>query len=147
MPKNYDPRHQSRRLALAILFAHNNPLGEKDFNVLRAQAEEGLEVENEKIDAERLKTIVDGVLDNQDLIDDIIRNTAPDWPLEQINTVDLICLRIAVYELVISQDTPYKVGINEAIELAKEFGGETSGKFVNGVLGTIVQVIIPQEFA
>lgn len=146
MPKNKDPRHQARRVALAVLFAKNNPDSEQNSNLIKEVGVEALEINEGEVDENKLKILIEGVLDNQDLIDEIIKNTAPEWPIEQINTIDLICLRIAIYELVISQDTPHKVGINEAIELAKEFGGDSSGKFVNGVLGTIVQILLPQEY-
>jgi len=70
-------------------------------------------------------------------IDKIIVKYATEWPLDQITIVDRNILRIGVYELVMAEDIPPKVAINEAIEIAKTFGGESSGKFVNGVLGAI----------
>jgi len=81
--------------------------------------------------------VVDGVLKNQDKIDNMIAPAAPEWPVDQIAKIDKIVLRIGVYELMIKRDVPPKVVINEAVELAKSFGGENSSKFVNGVLGTI----------
>lgn len=81
--------------------------------------------------------LVEGVGLHQDEIDGIIAPAAPEWPVEQIARVDKIILRIGVYELIIKRDVPPKVAINEAVELAKAFGGENSSKFVNGVLGTI----------
>jgi N utilization substance protein B len=81
--------------------------------------------------------LVDGVLANQKAIDGVIAPAAPDWPVEQIAKIDKIILRIGVYELIIKREVPPKVAINEAVELAKAFGGENSSKFVNGVLGTI----------
>lgn len=81
--------------------------------------------------------LVDGVIRNQSKIDGIIGPAAPDWPVEQIARADKIILRIAIYELKIKKDAPPKVAINEAVEVAKSFGGENSSKFVNGVLGTI----------
>jgi N utilization substance protein B len=80
---------------------------------------------------------VDGVVQNQIEIDKIISNYAPNWPLEQINIIDRNILRIGVYELKFNNEIPNKVAINEAIEIAKTYGGPTSGKFVNGVLGAI----------
>lgn len=77
------------------------------------------------------------VFANKAKIDEYIVKYAPEWPLEQITTVDRNILRIGVCELVFSPDVPSKVAINEAIELAKTFGGQASGKFVNGVLGAI----------
>lgn len=89
--------------------------------------------------------LIKGVIDNNEKIDELIREFAPEWPLEQITNVDRNVLRIGVYELVFDPDVPSKVAINEAIEMAKAFGGESSGKFVNGVLGSIYKKIGPTE--
>jgi N utilization substance protein B len=70
-------------------------------------------------------------------IDKIIVETAPEWPLDQITVVDRSILRLGIYELLFAKEVPPKVAINEAVELGKAFGGESSGKFVNGVLGTL----------
>lgn len=83
------------------------------------------------------RKLVLGVAENQKKIDEFIKIYAPEWPLDQITTVDRNILRLGIYELKIAPDIPPKVAINEAIELAKTFGGESSGKFVNGVLGSI----------
>jgi N utilization substance protein B len=83
------------------------------------------------------KELVDGVLEKQKLIDATITKYAPAWPLPQITIVDRNILRIGVFELTWSDSVPSKVAINEAIELAKNYGGESSGRFVNGVLGAI----------
>ena len=85
--------------------------------------------------------LVNGVMTHQKEIDDYITRYAPDWPLDQITNVDRNILRIGVYELVFDPDIPAKVAINEAIEIAKTFGGESSGKFVNGVLGSIFKAM------
>lgn len=77
------------------------------------------------------------ILRNLPEVDALIARYAPEWPIEQITPVDRNVLRIGIYELRFSQDIPSKVAINEAIELAKTFGGESSGRFVNGVLGAI----------
>ncbi len=86
--------------------------------------------------------VVSGVFDHQKDIDAAITKFAPEWPLEQITTVDRNILRIGIFELKFSGDIPPKVAINEAIELAKTFGGESSGKFVNGVLGAIYKQML-----
>jgi len=80
-----------------------------------------------------------GVLKNRDKIDKLIEKCAPEWPLEQVTIVDRNVLRLGIFELVFGnyEEVPPKVAINEAIELAKTYGGESSGRFVNGVLGTI----------
>lgn len=87
--------------------------------------------------------LVDGIMEHIIELDKIIEKAAPQWPLEQIAVVDRNVLRLGLYELLFGkrEEVPPKVAINEAIELAKSFGGESSGKFVNGVLGTIYREI------
>jgi len=96
-------------------------------------------------DFDFVKKLTHGVLKNQEQIDRVIEEYAPEWPLEQITTVDRNILRLGIYELKFDNDVPPKVAINEAIELAKTFGGPSSGKFVNGVLGTIYRKIVEKE--
>ena len=88
-----------------------------------------------------------GIKEKKDFIDDIIIKTAPEWPLAQINILDRNILRIGIYELIFGnkESVPPKVAINEAIELAKNFGGESSRKFVNGVLGTVYRELSKEE--
>lgn len=83
--------------------------------------------------------LVRGVLKNRSKIDKLIEKCAPEWPLEQVTVVDRNVLRLGIFELVFGnyEEVPPKVAINESIELAKTYGGEASGRFVNGVLGTI----------
>jgi transcription antitermination protein NusB len=88
-------------------------------------------------DHDYVESTVRGVIDHSKDIDEKLTQFAPDWPIENMTLVDRNILRIGVYELVYNQNIPSKVAINEAIEIAKSFGGETSGKFVNGVLGAI----------
>lgn len=85
------------------------------------------------------KVLIEGVISNLSKIDDVIAKAAPQWGLEQISCTDRNVLRLGIYELIYSNydEVPPKVAINEAIELAKAYGGPASGKFVNGVLGTI----------
>ncbi len=85
--------------------------------------------------------LVQGVLEHQAELDAIIQENAPEWPLDQVAIIDRNVLRMAVLEFAIKRNTPLKVAINEAVELAKLFGSESSGRFVNGVLGTIVSQI------
>jgi len=86
-----------------------------------------------------MEKLASGVLKFRPQIDKIIEKSAPEWPLEQITIVDRNVLRIGIFELLFGnkEEVPPKVAINEAIELAKNYGGESSGRFVNGVLGTI----------
>lgn len=88
---------------------------------------------------------VQGVIDNSEKIDGLIGKYATDWPIEQITIVDRNILRIGAYELLCREDIPPKVAINEAIEIAKAFGGEASGKFVNGVLGAMFKNELTEE--
>ena len=78
------------------------------------------------------------VLDNQEMIDEKIKAAAPEFPIEKINRADLAILRLAAYELLIAKKEPPKVIVDEAIELAKEYGGENSPAFINGALGNII---------
>ncbi|MEA1937462.1 MAG: transcription antitermination factor NusB [Patescibacteria group bacterium] len=86
---------------------------------------------------------IDGIFDNFKEIDSKIKKLAPEWPIEQVTIIDRNILRIGIYEIMFDKkkDVPPKVAINEAIELAKTFGGDSSGKFVNGVLGSLYKEI------
>lgn len=87
--------------------------------------------------------LINGVVKYLPKIDKIIEKAAPEWPIEQITIIDRNVLRIGLYELIYEnkKEVPPKVAINESIELAKTFGGESSGKFINGVLGTVYKEI------
>ena len=89
--------------------------------------------------ADYARHLVDGVRAHRSEIDKLISKTAPAWPIAQISGIDRNILRIAIFEILFdNRAIPAKVAINEAVELAKEYGGENSPKFVNGVLGTVV---------
>ena len=92
---------------------------------------------HEKIDKIFIKKIISGVQKNEEKIDQLIKKSAPEWPIEQIAAVDKTTLRIAIFELLFDEEVPPKVAIDEAVEISKTFGGENSSKFVNGVLGTV----------
>ena len=94
-------------------------------------------------ETEFISQLVDGTIQHLAELDKIIEKAAPQWPLDQIAIVDRNVLRLGLYELLFGnrEEVPPKVAINEAIELAKSFGGDSSGKFVNGVLGTIYREI------
>jgi len=87
--------------------------------------------------------LIRGVVERLPQIDKIIEKAAPEWPIDQITIVDRNVLRMGLYELLYAkkEEVPPKVAINEAIELAKTFGGENSGRFINGVLGTVYKEI------
>lgn len=89
------------------------------------------------------KTVADIVARIQN-IDEMIARFAPEWPLGAMNRVDRNVLRVGTYELLHAEDIPAKVAINEAIEIAKAFGGETSGKFVNGILGAMYKAQVEE---
>jgi N utilization substance protein B len=82
--------------------------------------------------------IVQGVLEHQETLDELISQYAPEWPIEQMAIIDRNILRIALFEFLVDGGTPPKVAINEAVELAKTFGSDSSRRFVNGVLGTLL---------
>ena len=126
-------RHKGRVLALQAMFeldAVGHP-PEHSMDVLL----EGLDAPPE-VRAFALE-LVEGVLANRERIDEVIRETAPAFPLDQIAVVDRNILRLAIYEILIDNKVPMRAAINEAIELAKEYGGENSPKFINGVLGSV----------
>ena len=136
-------RHLSRTLALQTLYEwdFNNLPKEQVSSLVEHMIKEfgpGLE------DKSFVYVNIQGVIQNMSAIDKMIATSAPEWPLEQITVIDRNILRIGIYELKYSQDIPPKVAINEAIELAKKFGGDSSGKFVNGVLGTIYKQMGPK---
>jgi N utilization substance protein B len=127
-------RHKARVIALQALFeidcAHHHPLV-----VIERRLEEA---ELPDIGAQFARELVTGVSDRQEKLDALIGHYAPEWPVDQIAIIDRNILRLSIYEILMREDTPVKVAINEAVELAKEFGSDSSGRFVNGVLGSLV---------
>lgn len=129
-------RHLARTIALQSLYQWDFH-GKRPGN-WRPVVEETLrEFAPDFSDAPFAEKICQGVIDHLDEIDRQIVQYAPAWPLEQITMIDRNVLRIGIFELRFCADIPPKVAINEAIELAKTFGGDSSGRFVNGVLGAI----------
>jgi N utilization substance protein B len=88
--------------------------------------------------------LAEGVKSNLEAIDAVITENAPEWPVDQITAVDRNVLRLGIYELMFLKDVPPKVAINEAVEIGKAYGGDNSGKFVNGVLGTLYKIMEPE---
>ncbi len=115
MKKASDPRHLKRQKALKALFSWS--------------------FEKQRINDQLAREVINSL----EKTDKIIKKGAPLWPIEQINRLDLAILRLAIFELKIKKKEPIKVIIDEAIELAKEFGSESSPAFVNGVLGSVVK--------
>jgi len=134
-------RHLSRSIAMQSLYEWDFSGEKSDLEkIVERNIEEfgpGLEDEN------FIWQLVTGVVEHLKEINEIISKAAPQWPLSQISIIDRNVLRIGIYELLYEDKAavPPKVAINEAIELAKAFGGENSGKFINGVLGTVYKEI------
>lgn len=134
MKSKTDPRHNARKIALTSIFSwlFSEPKQEECFKLSQSK------LDSQEIDTKLAETIIEGVRENRKEIDTLIKDNAPDWPIEKIAKIDLVILRIAIFELKFKKDTPKKVIIDEAVELAKEFANDNSSKFVNGVLGSIV---------
>ena len=134
-------RHLGRIVALQTLYEEDFRTEVGDTSVdLQEILERNIERYDETIeDKVFIEELVQGIKKHQDELDDTIRPVAPEWPIEQIARMDRAILRIGVYELLIEKDVPPKVAINEAVELAKAFGGDNSSKFINGVLGTVLR--------
>lgn len=118
MKNRTDPRHKTRVSAFKSLFSSQFAEGKFD----------------------KKTTLPGQVLAKKAPIDKLIQKNAPAWPINQISPVDLAILRLAIYELMYRETKePYKVVVDEAVEIAKEYGNESSGAFVNGVLGSIIK--------
>jgi N utilization substance protein B len=127
------PRTRARGTALQVLFEIDlvdHPLG----TALKHRLDE-VELEDRLV--EFVTQIVRGVWPIRFQLDQFIAEHAPEWPLEQVAIIDRNILRIALWEFAVSGETPVKVAINEAVELAKNYGSESSPRFVNGVLGSL----------
>ncbi|HKM19888.1 MAG TPA: transcription antitermination factor NusB [Candidatus Dojkabacteria bacterium] len=144
MKRSTDPRHLARILALQELFMKYFLT---DSNTTESiPLEELVSIDEiEEYDEALREKIINGVIEHKEEIDALITKYAPQWPIQQMKLVDLQILRIAIFEGFTEKITPPKVAIDEAIETAKEFGGESSGKFVNGVLGAIYEEMKKQE--
>ncbi len=131
-------RHLSRQIVLQTLFEQDFRNESVDY-AMKAFIRNKEEFSQGLADESFMDSLLDGVIKRKKELDVVISKAAPDWPLEKISTVDRNILRIGLFELLFSDrgEVPPKVAINEAIELAKSFGGDTSGKFVNGVLGAV----------
>lgn len=128
------PRHHARMLAIQALF-EIDLAGHNAHEVVDQRLRE---TEIASSGAEFAKALVLGVQQYRQQLDQIIQEVAPDWPIDQVAVIDRNILRLAAYELLLG-DTPTKVIINEAVELAKVYGSDSSHRFINGVLGTIVR--------
>ena len=131
-------RHLARSIVLQTLFEWDTTHASSE-EVQAILARNAAEFGGDDLDHPFMDQILDGVLAKKEDIDLVIAKAAPEWPLERIAPVDRNILRLGLYELLFSDraQVPAKVAINEAIELAKTFGGDSSGRFVNGVLGAV----------
>jgi len=140
MKKSTDPRHSARLLALQKLFYNDFKELNANLNTQELEiADLKEESEIKKYDNKLYEKLIAGIPTKQAECDEMILKFAPQWPISQIKRVDLQILRMALYEGFIEKLTPPKVAIDEAIELGKEFGGNASDKFVNGVLGAVYE--------
>jgi N utilization substance protein B len=128
------PRRRARGVAIQTLY-EVDCAGHSPDEVLAARL---LDAPLAPAAAQFARKLVQGVLANQDQMDRLIARYAPEWPVSQMAIIDRNVLRIAIFELAIDGSTPIKVAINEAVELAKIYGSESSARFVNGVLGALV---------
>lgn len=127
------PRTRARSLALQVLYEvdlANHPPGE----IFKLRLEDSPLTDDL---AEFARQIIFGILPITNTLDHLIAKYAPDWPLDQIAAIDRNILRMALWEFAVYRQTPLKVAINEAVELAKLFGSESAPRFINGVLGAL----------
>lgn len=128
-------RTRARSIALQVLYEidmANHPMGEV---LTHRMEEETLSDEQQEF----ARVIVSGVMPIREELDRIIAKYAPEWPMEQVATIDRNIMRVATWELAVQGETPLKVIINEAVELAKLFGSDSAPRFINGVLGSLVE--------
>ncbi len=129
------PRSRARSIALQVLYETDIANNHLPGDVLKTRLDE-IPLSPEL--AEFARKIVFGVFPLAQDLDHLIAKYAPDWPLDQIAAIDRNILRIAFWEFAVDRETPVKVAINEAVELAKMYGSDSAPRFINGVLGTLV---------
>jgi len=126
-------RRKARSKVLQALYEIDSVSRDAVEVVERLLSEEDFSEDNQAFARE----LVAGVMENKDDIDKNISQFAPQWPLEQLSIIDRNILRLAIFEILFDNKVPVKVAVSEAVELAKSYGSESSGKFVNGVLGSV----------
>lgn len=134
-------RHLGRIIALQTLYEQDfrEECQDKDFDLARVLKRNISRYRDTLEDQSFVQELVKGVDARKAELDEILQPVAPEWPIDQIARMDRVVLRMGAYELLHGKNVPPKVAINEAVELAKAFGGENSSKFVNGVLGTVLR--------
>lgn len=128
-------RHLSRTIAVQSLFEWDFNDGQK--NITEVIEKNFNDFAPDFDDQGFTRSLAEGVIESIEIVDSYIKKYATEWPIDQISGVDRNVLRLGIYELAVGLGVPPKVAINEAIEVAKNFGGEASGKFINGVLGAV----------
>lgn len=126
-------RRRARRVTLETLYEYDIAGHDPD-EVLEQRLEDS---PMETAGVEFAQRLIHGVVDYQEQMDTLIARFAPEWPLDQMAVIDRNILRIAIYEFLVTDETPVKVAINEAVELAKVYGSDSAPRFINGVLGTL----------
>jgi N utilization substance protein B len=134
-----NPRRRARIAALQALYESDMSCHTALTSLTRLVEEEQL---NEQL-ASFARDLVEGVIEQQAAIDDVIRQAAPQWPVDQISAIDRNILRLAIREILMNNGAPIRAAINEAVELAKSFGSDSSARFVNGVLGSVSLSLAP----
>src|SRR4030043_5958 len=134
-------RRQARTIALQALYELDCSAHKPKDVLARLLEETAVPTEA----ADFAESLVNGILQNKENIDDVIRRFAPAFPVNQIAPIDRNILRLAISEILFDNGVPVKAAINEAVELAKNFGGDTSQKFVNGVLGSVTAVYLQEK--
>jgi N utilization substance protein B len=128
-------RHKARVVALQALYESDSSKHDAKACLTRLAKEQSLPESALAFAME----LIDGVLKHKARIDAVIKTHAPSWPVEQLSIIDRNILRLAIFEISINNKVPLKAAINEAVELAKAFGSDSSPKFINGVLGAVSQ--------
>ncbi len=136
-----NPRRKARVAALQALYESDVSGHEPLVSLDRLCGEENL-TEPQMAFAREL---VEGVIEQRKAIDDVIRQAAPQWPVEQLSAIDRNILRLAIREILMNNGAPIRAAINEAVELAKSFGSDNSAKFINGVLGSVSLSLAPSN--
>ena len=133
-------RKVAREIAFKVVFSYDfqgDEIGVTDLI-------DDLKKENTDITLEDdayIQNVVDGVIQNKEKLDEIIQKYLKGWTMERISKTDLAILRLATFEILFREDIPYKVSVNEAVELAKAFSDESSSSFINGVLAGVIQEV------
>ncbi len=130
-------RRRARRVTLETLYEYDIASHDPDEVLERRLEESPMELAG----VEFAKRLIRGVIDHQEDMDRLITRYAPEWPLDQMAVIDRNILRIAIFEFLVDAETPVKVAINEAVELAKTYGSDSAPRFINGVLGTLADQI------